>query len=109
MLIIKKKTKKRYLNKVEGNGIFDSLLSPLISAVTSNAVKEVGINLSKTATTKLGEKAIEKVSEKIFNHGQSPANSNTPKKESEKTNVFTPQSRMLLDDIVSRGRGIRRI
>jgi hypothetical protein len=61
MLIKQKKTKNRYPNKIKGKGILDSLLSTLTKVATSNAAKEVAVNLSKTAATKLGEKAIEKI------------------------------------------------
>ena len=91
MLIIKKNfVRKRY----RGSGFLDSL----ISAVTSNTAKEIVTTVGKKALTDLGNRASEKVIDKVF-----PKETNKPKPE------LTPESKMLLNNILTRGKGIKRI
>lgn len=95
MLIIKRSfskgnKKKRY----SGSGFFDSL----ISAVTSNTAKEIATNVAKKALTDLGNKASEKVIDKVF-----------PKTTASKKSELTPESRILLNNILTRGKGLKRI
>ena len=57
MLITKsnKKHKRQYV--YGGSGVFDTIASIL----TSNAAKEIGTSVAKTAGTKLAEKGVERV------------------------------------------------
>lgn len=69
-LVIRAQARKKKTKYFRGEGFFDNLLSPLISTVTSkvvqDAAKEVAINVTKKAATELGNKASEKVINKIF-------------------------------------------
>ena len=63
-LVIKKnKMKTKYFR---GEGFFDKLLSSVTSKVVQDAAKEVAINVSKKAATELGNRASEKVINKII-------------------------------------------
>ena len=61
-----KKYQRKYV--YGGSGIFDAITS----IVTSNAAKELGTSLAKTAGTKLTEKAIDKVFQPKKKSGLSP-------------------------------------
>jgi hypothetical protein len=106
MLIKQKKVKKRYHSKLQsfkGKGFLDSFILTADNSLTSKALKIVAVNLSKTVATKLGEKAIEKATDKIFTDKSSAS---ALKKE---PSEISPKARMLVDNIILKGRIIRKV
>ena len=67
MLIIEKRRKRKYA--YGGSGLLDSV----ISAVTSNTMKEVASEVGKKAATEIGNRAAQKVIDKVIPHNNSVA------------------------------------
>ena len=99
-LVIRQNKNKRQ-NQYKGEGFFDSLLSAVTSKVVQDTAKEVALNVGKKAATDIGNKAASKMINKLF-----PPNK---KEEEPQKSKLTPESRELLNNILSRGNGIKRI
>ena len=74
--------RKRGYYIVEGSGIYDSIIKPLLSSITSSATKELAHEFSKQAAKELGKVAVKKIVGKMNEPSQS----------------LTPQAQMIKDE-----------